>query len=218
MTILEVQHIEKHFGDTRVLSDISFSLEEGQALSIIGSSGSGKTTLLRCLNFLERPDYGSIAVNRIFRIINAVVLQLCTDADRSRLGDNRSYPYRNVFHIFTLAVPFIIGFPSGSPPGSANRRVLIRLRPEKGSYRGFCNQILTAYLINVHKARFFIKSNRKRFPCFCSACNDDCFVPVCRRKFRQCVQFYDLLFCFHVHKKLLASLDIAFFRIYQIFF
>ncbi len=62
MTILEVQHIEKHFGDTRVLSDISFSLEEGQALSIIGSSGSGKTTLLRCLNFLERPDHGSIAV------------------------------------------------------------------------------------------------------------------------------------------------------------
>ena len=62
MAILEVQHIEKHFGDTQVLSDISFSLEEGQALSIIGSSGSGKTTLLRCLNFLERPDHGSIAV------------------------------------------------------------------------------------------------------------------------------------------------------------
>ncbi len=62
MAILEVQHIEKHFGDTQVLSDISFSLEEGQALSIIGSSGSGKTTLLRCLNFLERPDHGSISV------------------------------------------------------------------------------------------------------------------------------------------------------------
>ena len=62
MAILEVQHIEKHFGDTQVLSDISFSLEEGQALSIIGSSGSGKTTLLRWLNFLERPDHGSIAV------------------------------------------------------------------------------------------------------------------------------------------------------------
>ena len=52
MAILDVQHIEKHFGDTPVLKDISFSLEEGQALSIIGSSGSGKTTLLRCLNFL----------------------------------------------------------------------------------------------------------------------------------------------------------------------
>ena len=62
MAILDVQHIEKHFGDTPVLKDISFSLEEGQALSIIGSSGSGKTTLLRCLNFLETPDSGRIAV------------------------------------------------------------------------------------------------------------------------------------------------------------
>ena len=62
MSILEVHNIEKHFGATQVLTDISFSLEEGQALSIIGSSGSGKTTLLRCLNFLERPDHGSIAV------------------------------------------------------------------------------------------------------------------------------------------------------------
>ena len=63
MSILEVQHIEKHFGATQVLTDISFSLEKGQALSIIGSSGSGKTTLLRCLNFLEKPNRGTIAVN-----------------------------------------------------------------------------------------------------------------------------------------------------------
>ena len=62
MAILEAQHIEKHFGATPVLSAISFSLEEGQALSIIGSSGSGKTTLLRCLNFLETPDGGTISV------------------------------------------------------------------------------------------------------------------------------------------------------------
>ena len=62
MAILEVRHMEKNFGQTNVLKDISFSLEEGQALSIIGSSGSGKTTLLRCLNFLERPDGGTISV------------------------------------------------------------------------------------------------------------------------------------------------------------
>ena len=62
MAILEVHHIEKHFGATRVLEDISFDLEEGQALAIIGSSGSGKTTLLRCLNFLETPDQGRIVV------------------------------------------------------------------------------------------------------------------------------------------------------------
>ena len=63
MPILEVKNIEKHFESTKVLNDISFSLERGQALSIIGSSGSGKTTLLRCLNFLERPDHGTIAVD-----------------------------------------------------------------------------------------------------------------------------------------------------------
>ena len=62
MAILEVQHIEKNFGKTKVLKDINFSLEAGQVLAIIGSSGSGKTTLLRCLNFLETPDKGSITV------------------------------------------------------------------------------------------------------------------------------------------------------------
>ena len=63
MPVLQVKNIEKHFGLTRVLEDISFDLEQGQALAIIGSSGSGKTTLLRCLNFLETPDRGQIVVN-----------------------------------------------------------------------------------------------------------------------------------------------------------
>lgn len=60
---LEVQNIRKNFGQTPVLKDISFSMQQGQVLSIIGSSGSGKTTLLRCLNFLETPDSGTISVN-----------------------------------------------------------------------------------------------------------------------------------------------------------
>nr|WP_297178708.1 amino acid ABC transporter ATP-binding protein [uncultured Agathobaculum sp.] len=63
MPILEVEHINKSFGATKVLDDISFSLERGKALAIIGSSGSGKTTLLRCLNFLETPNGGRILVN-----------------------------------------------------------------------------------------------------------------------------------------------------------
>ena len=62
MAILEVEHIEKHFENTKVLKDVGFSLEDGNALAIIGSSGSGKTTLLRCLNFLETPDKGKIIV------------------------------------------------------------------------------------------------------------------------------------------------------------
>ena len=62
MAILEANHIEKHFGNTKVLKDVSLELDEGDTLAIIGSSGSGKTTLLRCLNFLERPDHGTISV------------------------------------------------------------------------------------------------------------------------------------------------------------
>ena len=63
MSVLEVRNIKKSFGKTEVLKDISFSLEKGEVLSIIGSSGSGKTTLLRCLNFLEYADEGTISVN-----------------------------------------------------------------------------------------------------------------------------------------------------------
>ena len=62
MDILEVKNIRKKFDRTEVLKDISFTMQEGQAVSIIGSSGSGKTTLLRCLNFLEMPDEGVIRV------------------------------------------------------------------------------------------------------------------------------------------------------------
>ena len=63
MAVLEVKNIQKSFAGTQVLKGVSFSLEKGQVLAIIGSSGSGKTTLLRCLNFLETPDAGEILVN-----------------------------------------------------------------------------------------------------------------------------------------------------------
>ena len=64
MAVLEVKNIHKSFdGATEVLQGIDFSLEQGEAIAIIGSSGSGKTTLLRCLNFLTVPDEGQIVVN-----------------------------------------------------------------------------------------------------------------------------------------------------------
>lgn len=63
MSVLEINNIKKSFGRTEVLKGISFTLEKGEVLSIIGSSGSGKTTLLRCLNFLETADEGTISVN-----------------------------------------------------------------------------------------------------------------------------------------------------------
>ncbi|MBR3817909.1 MAG: amino acid ABC transporter ATP-binding protein [Clostridia bacterium] len=78
--MLEVSNIKKSFGKTEVLKDISFTLEKGDVLSIIGSSGSGKTTLLRCLNFLEIADDGKIVVD------NEVVFD---GSDKSYLSDEK---------------------------------------------------------------------------------------------------------------------------------
>ena len=65
MAILEVKNVCKSFGKTEVLKGISFELEEGKVLSIIGSSGSGKTTLLRCITQLEVTDKGKITVDGV---------------------------------------------------------------------------------------------------------------------------------------------------------
>ncbi len=63
MAILEVDNIKKSFGDLEVLKGITFSMEKGEVLAVIGSSGGGKTTLLRCLTFLERADSGRITID-----------------------------------------------------------------------------------------------------------------------------------------------------------
>ena len=63
MAILEVKNLCKRFGKTQVLRGVSFSMEKGEVVAIIGSSGSGKTTLLRCINFLDEADKGTITVD-----------------------------------------------------------------------------------------------------------------------------------------------------------
>ena len=93
MAVLEVKNIQKSFAGTQVLKGVSFSLEKGQVLAIIGSSGSGKTTLLRCLNFLETPDAGEIRVNG-----SLLTGQNLTDA---QIRQNRLH-YGLVFQNFNL--------------------------------------------------------------------------------------------------------------------
>ena len=102
MEILEVKNIEKGFGSTKVLKDISFDLEKGQALAIIGSSGSGKTTLLRCLNFLETPDAGSITVNGKC-LFNAADPSMIREADirKKRLHFGLVFQSFNLFPQYT---------------------------------------------------------------------------------------------------------------------
>lgn len=63
MAFLEVKDLYKNFGETKVLKGVSFTMNKGEVVSVIGSSGNGKTTLLRCLNFLELADSGTITVD-----------------------------------------------------------------------------------------------------------------------------------------------------------
>lgn len=110
MALLEINNIKKNFGKTQVLKGIDFSLEKGEVISIIGSSGSGKTTLLRCLNFLETPDEGTIAVDNQV-IFDAASHDKLTDAqirnNRLRFGlvfqSFNLFPQYNVFQNLVLA-------------------------------------------------------------------------------------------------------------------
>ena len=91
MAVLQVNNVKKGFDSTDVLKGVSFTLEKGQVLTIIGSSGSGKTTLLRCLNFLETPDKGEILVNG----------KLLTTGNEDEIRQNRLH-FGLVFQNFNL--------------------------------------------------------------------------------------------------------------------
>ena len=111
MAILEVTNLTKSFGKTKVLKGISFNLEKGNVLSVIGSSGSGKTTLLRCINFLETADGGKIVVDgdTIFDSESDVKLSKKQQLEKQlKIGlvfqDFNLFPQYNVLDNVTLAL------------------------------------------------------------------------------------------------------------------
>jgi len=61
--MIEIRNLSKSFGDNLVLDSMTLSVDKGEVVGIIGPSGSGKSTMLRCINFLEKPDMGSIAID-----------------------------------------------------------------------------------------------------------------------------------------------------------
>ena len=110
MALLTVNDIKKNFGKTKVLKGISFSLNKGEVLAIIGSSGSGKTTLLRCLNFLELPDEGTITVGEKLLIDGSDSATLSDEAIRQNrlhfglvFQNFNLFPQYNVLQNVTLA-------------------------------------------------------------------------------------------------------------------
>jgi len=61
--MIQIEHLQKKFGDLEVLRDVNATIEKGEVISIIGPSGTGKSTLLRCMNLLDKPTSGTIIIN-----------------------------------------------------------------------------------------------------------------------------------------------------------
>ncbi len=134
MAILEVKNLKKNFGKTEVLKGVSFTLDEGEVLSIIGSSGSGKTTILRCINQLETPDSGFISVADEVFFDGEVAKESPEEKRRKQLlvglvfQDFHLFPQYNVLKNVTLAPELLA---EEKPDFKANKKQVLAEIEEK---------------------------------------------------------------------------------------
>lgn len=101
--IIQIQHLQKHFGQLKVLHDINFDIHKGEVVTIIGSSGSGKSTLLRCINLLERLDDGNI----LFHGQDILGNEINVNQYRSKVG--MVFQSFNLFNNLTVLENCMIG-------------------------------------------------------------------------------------------------------------
>lgn len=105
-TIIEVKNLKKNYGDREILKDISFSIEKGEIISIIGESGAGKSTLMRCINGLEGINSGSIK----FYDTNITKLK---EKERNSIKKQMAYVFQdlniidNMYVIDNVLIPFL---------------------------------------------------------------------------------------------------------------
>ena len=101
--IIQIQHLQKHFGNLKVLNDVSFDIHKGEVVTIIGSSGSGKSTMLRCINLLERMDGGKILYH------GQDILQSNNDVNQYRSKVGMVFQSFNLFNNLTVLENCMIG-------------------------------------------------------------------------------------------------------------
>lgn len=108
--LLLISHVKKSFGTLEVLKDISIDVYKGDVVSILGPSGSGKTTLLRCVNFLERADYGSISLDD-----KTIDLKTATKEQASEIQRKTGFVFQNynLFRNKTALENITLGLTSG---------------------------------------------------------------------------------------------------------
>ena len=132
MALLEVKNLNKTFGKTTVLKNVSLSLSKGKCLAVIGSSGSGKTTLLRCLNFLETPDEGEIYFNEALLYDAAKKKDYSESAiRRMRLNFGLVFQNFNLFRQYTALQNVTLAPLLAAKANNASRAELDAIR-EKG--------------------------------------------------------------------------------------
>ena len=105
-TIIEVKNLKKNYGDREILKDISFSIEKGEIISIIGESGAGKSTLMRCINGLEAINSGSI------KFYDTDITKL-REKERNSIKKQMAYVFQdlniidNMYVIENVLIPFL---------------------------------------------------------------------------------------------------------------
>lgn len=105
-TIIEVKNLKKNYGDREILKDISFSIEKGEIISIIGESGAGKSTLIRCINGLEGINSGSI------KFYDTDITKL-KEKERNSIKKQMAYVFQdlniidNMYVIENVLIPFL---------------------------------------------------------------------------------------------------------------
>ena len=105
-TIIEVKNLKKNYSDREILKDISFSIEKGEIISIIGESGAGKSTLMRCINGLEGINSGSI------KFYDTDITKL-KEKERNSIKKQMAYVFQdlniidNMYVIENVLIPFL---------------------------------------------------------------------------------------------------------------
>ncbi len=158
--MLKVENIGKSFGKNEVLKDISFSLNKGEVLAIIGSSGSGKTTLLRCLNFLETPQKGKISVgDEVLFDSDGEVAKSDLDIRRKRLHFGLVFQNFNLFPQYKVIENITL-----APTLMAKEQLR-----ENGSYKGAKNMKQAQQAIREEAEsllkRVGLYEKRNSYPC-----------------------------------------------------
>lgn len=102
MAMIKLEHVNKSFGDLKVLKDVNLEVAEGEKLVVIGPSGSGKSTTVRCMNFLEEPTSGKVYIDGK-HLTHQNKVHLIRETTSMVFQQFNLYPHMTVLKNLTLA-------------------------------------------------------------------------------------------------------------------